>query len=125
MPSLARQRLFATLAVLASVALVYALNRSTTSQPAISLENCQPRDAWAKISRAHDPRAFWIDQHIRLEDIYSRDNLHDVLQDCEIQNRPDENEQEQCRARYNGIWQKATRCLEHAAKMCRFEGGRC
>ena len=119
-----RQNLIVVLMVVATFSLVYAVNRATSKEPSVSLNNCQPRDLWARLTRAYDPRGFWIDQHMTLEDIYSPENFREVLDDCEIQ-PSSAADQEQCRVRYREIWQKATRCLEHAAKMCRFEGGRC
>ena len=106
-----RQNLAVGLVLLASVLLVYAVNRVTTKQPSISLDSCQPRDAWARLSRAYDPRAFWIEQNITLEDLYTQENLRDVLDDCEIQNKSSQVEREQCIAHYRDLWQRGTRCL--------------
>lgn len=114
---------------LAGVALLlvvlYTVYRVNSKELSVNIADCQPRDVWARISRAYDPLDFWIVQHTRLEDSFTQEDLDYALRSCEVMTRAEPHRLEHCLSNRKKLWDQGVRCLDHAAEMCRFEGGRC
>lgn len=116
---------YAAAFLLAWLPILYAYNRATTNELSISLEDCQPRDVWAKISRAYGPRHFWIAQNVKLEMTFQADVLRRHLEDCDSMYPAGDPSTQECISHYRTRWYQAQQCVEHSAKLCRIEGGRC
>lgn len=89
----------------------------------IDLETCQPSGPISRIARAWDPLEFWVDQHLTLEIALEREDFDWYRDSC--LNRRGEPEIRKCVAFYQTRHDKMLRCVEHAARLCRNEGGRC
>jgi hypothetical protein len=125
MRKLTRQDLYAALFLLGWIPVLYGYNRATTQALSISLEDCQPRDVWARISRAYDPRDFWIQQNVKLEMMLEESDLKSDLADCTARYSDARSARDECTSHFTKWRRDATQCLRHSAKLCRIEGGRC
>lgn len=118
-----------TVIVVIGVAFSFVSHRANETLP-IRLDNCQPVDAWAKLSRAYDPLKFWVNVHsdlTRTSEDYLGPEEHrsDRLQVCAKVYHDQPSELAACIKDVTENYLQVVRCTERSAEMCRREGGRC
>jgi hypothetical protein len=92
---------------------------------AIDLQTCQPDGPSAKLSRAWNPRSFWIEQNVTLEIALEANSLQELVDDCHLKDSGNTKKLAQCVTFYTERHAGMKKCLEFSALQCRREGGKC
>lgn len=125
MPRLTRQDYTVLALLTATITIGLIFHRATSKELSVEVDSCMPRDVWAKLSRAYEPRTFWVEQHIALEEFFTPAIYQARIEDCSTNYAVDVAERRRCEAHWKELWQQGRRCLALATRLCRMEGGSC
>ena len=92
----------------------------------LNLESCEP-SVVGKVQRMWNPRGFWIDQHIALQNVieWSKTEKEFVYAVCTSSTYNTLAKRQECAIQRMKMWRSVVRCWKHAARMCRMHGGYC
>ena len=89
----------------------------------IDLSSCSPDGVFQNLKEKISPLEFWIDVHVELEMDISSFPFMDVRRICSRHDEP--KDRFRCENASSNRYESMKKCLYHAAKMCRLNGGLC